>query len=148
MSNKYHIHVTGSDNLGLNFIENIIEIANLGAVLKEGTLPNMRWPHSASLVLEAENPPTPSASVRVFEYDSCKEIFAAFVEKEAPAEFTMETEDKVDHSTNNGTPWTKEQLDAMEWEDEFKKVMTAAGISGRQRNTMTNNYLSKFNKNE
>lgn len=145
MSNKYHIHVTGSDNLGLNFIQNVIELANLGAVLKEDTLPNMRWPHSVSMVLEAEQPPTPSSVVRVFEYDTCKEIYAAFVEPTAST-FSMDTTDSstVNTSLNDGTPWTKEQLDAMEWETEFKKVMADAEIGGRKRDTMTNAYLAKF----
>jgi hypothetical protein len=144
MSNKYHLHVTGKDSLGLNFIENLIEMANLGATLKEGTIPNMRFPHSVSLVLEAEQPPVPNACIRVFEYDSCKEVFAAFVEPVASG-FSLDTDTPVvDTSTNAGVPWTKDQLEAMEWETEFKKVMTDAGIGGRKRDTMTNAYLAKF----
>lgn len=143
--NKYHLHVTSSDSLGLNMIENIIEMANLGAKLKPGTLPSMRFPHSCSLVLEAEVPPVPNATLRVFEYDSCKEVFAAFVEPVA-ATFSLDTEDApvVDKSTNQGTPWTKEQLDAMEWETEFKEVCKSVEITGRSRDKMTKEYLAKF----
>lgn len=143
--NKYHIHVTSSDSLGLNLIENIIALANQGATLKEGTLPSMRFPHSCSMVLEAEVPPTPTATMRVFEFDSCKEVFAAFVEPKA-AEFSLNTEDTVvvDKSTNQGTPWTKEQLDAMDWETEFKEVCRSVEITGRSRDKMTKEYLAKF----
>lgn len=144
--NKYHIHVTSSDSLGLNMIENIIAMANMGATLKPGTLPSMRFPHSCSMILESETPPIPSATVRVFEFDSNKEIFKAFVEPVA-ATFSLDVEDvvdTVDKSTNDGTPWTKEQLDAMDWETEFKAVCKAVDITGRSRDKMTKEYLAKF----
>lgn len=141
--NKYHIHVTSSDSLGLNLIENIIAMANLGATLKPGTLPSMRFPHSCSLILESETPPIPSATVRVFEFDSSKEIFKAFVEPVA-ATFSMDADTVVDKSTNDGTPWTKEQLDAMDWESEFKEVCKSVDITGRSRDKMTKEYLAKF----
>lgn len=142
---KYHLHVTSSDSLGFNLIENIVELANLGAKIKPGTLPSMRFPHSCSMELEAETPPTPRATVRVFEEDSNKEIFAAFVQPVA-ATFSLETEDEVvvDKSTNGGTPWTKEQLDELDWETEFKEVCKSVGISGRSRDKMTKEYLAKF----
>jgi hypothetical protein len=145
---KYHLHVTSSDSLGFNLIENIIELANLGAKLKPGTLPSMRFPHSCSMELEAETPPTPRATVRVFEQDSNKEIFAAFVEPVA-ATFSLDVEEAtevvvVDKGTNGGTPWTKEQLDSMDWETEFKEVCKAVDISGRSRDKMTKEYLAKF----
>ncbi|MNC11131.1 hypothetical protein D3C75_588210 [compost metagenome] len=143
--NKYHLHVTSSDSLGLNLIENIIAMANLGATLKPGTLPSMRFPHSCSLVLESETPPTPNATLRVFEYDTCKEVFAAFVEP-VPATFSLDVNDTtvVDKSTNQGTPWTKEQLDSMDWETEFKEVCKSVEITGRSRDKMTKEYLAKF----
>lgn len=141
--NKYHIHVTCSDTLGLNLIENIIKLANMGATLKPGTLPSMRFPHSCSMILEAETPPTPSATVRVFEYDSHKEIFAAFVEPVA-ASFSLDNDPVIDKSTNDGTPWTKEQLDGMDWKTEFKEVCKSVGISGRDRAMMTKEYLAKY----
>lgn len=139
---KYHIHVTSSDSLGLNMIENIIELANMGATMKPGSLPSMRFPHSCSMVLETDTPPTPRATMRVFEFDSNKEVFAAFVEPKASG-FSTEVE-TVDKSTNGGTPWTKEQLEAMDWDTEFKPVMDAAGIGGKQRARMTKDYLAKF----
>lgn len=140
---KFHLHVTGSDSLGLNFIENIVAMANLGAVIKPGTIPSMRFPHSLSMELEAELPPVPSACVRVFEHDSNKEIFAAFVEPVA-ATFSMESEDEVDKSTNNGTPWTKEQLLAMDFDTELRAVCKSVGITGRSKDKMIKEYLAKF----
>lgn len=141
--NKYHIHVTGSDSLGLNFIENIVEVANLGAVLKEGTLPNMRFPHSCSMVLESETHPNPRPTVRVFEYDTNSEIFASLVKPEA-AKFTLESVDEtIDEEVK---PFTKEQLNEMDWESEFKEVMKSAGITGRSRDKMTKQYISKFSE--
>lgn len=142
--NKYHLHVTSSDSLGLNMIENIIKLANQGAYLKHGTLPSMRFPHSCSLEIECETPPVPSATVRVFEHDSNKEVFAVFVEPVA-ATFSLDNETPVvDKSTNSGTPWTKEQLDGMDWETEFKEVCRAVEITGRSRDKMTKEYLAKF----
>lgn len=142
---KFHLHVTGSDSLGLNFIENIVAMANLGAVIKPGTIPSMRFPHSLSMELESEQPPVPSACVRVFEHDSNKEIFAAFVEPVA-ATFSMESEDEVvvDKSTNNGTPWTKEQLLAMDFDTELRAVCKSVGITGRSKDKMIKEYLAKF----
>lgn len=139
--NKYHLHVTCSDTLGLNLIENVIELANMGAKLKPGTIPSMRFPHSCSMILEAEQPPTPRATVRVFEYDTNKEIFAAFVEP-TPSTFSLDNE--VDKSTNAGVPWTKDQLDGMDWETEFKEVCKSVGITGRSRDKMTKEYLAKY----
>lgn len=138
---KYHLHITGSDSLGLNFIENIIRVANQGATLKEKTIPNMRFPHSISMVLETDEVVVPSACVRVFHYDSNKEVYATFVAPKA-AEFSTD-EDVKDYSLNDeGVPWTKEQLDAMEWESEFKAVCKSAGITGRSRDKMTKEYLA------
>lgn len=139
---KYHIHVTSKDSLGMNLIENVILLANMGATMKEGTLPAMRFPHSVSMVLESDTPPTPTPTMRVFEYDTNKEIFPVFVAPKA-AVFSTETEE-VDKSTNSGTPWTKEQLEAMDWDTEFKAVMTAAGIDGKRRAKMTSDYIAKY----
>lgn len=140
---KYHLHVTSKDPLGFNMIENIIELAAQGAVLKEGTMPYMRFPHSVSMVIETDTPPTPSAFVRVFEYDTNKELKAKFIEAKA-AEFSMDAGPDISLATNDrGEPWSKEELDAMDWETEFKAVCKAVGITGRSRDKMTREYLAK-----
>lgn len=142
--NRYILHITSSDTLGLNLIENIVAMANMGATIKPQTLPSMRFPHSCSMILESDIQPTPSACIRVFDEATNKEIFKAFAQPEA-ATFSMDTEEPVvDKSTNDGKPWTKEQLDAMDWETEFKQVCKDAGISGRDRKKMTKEYISKF----
>lgn len=141
--NRYKLHITGADTIGINYIDNIVAMAALGAKVAEGTYPLLRYPHSVTMTLEAENPPVPSASIRVFNADTNKEIFAAFVEPVA-ATFSMEAEDVVDLSKNGDTPWTKEQLDSMDWETEFKTVCKSVGITGRSRDKMTKEYLAKF----
>lgn len=141
---KYHLYITGSDPIGFNFLENVIAMANLGATLKEGTLPTLRFPQAISMSLEAETPPTPNAFIRVFEDETGKEVFAAFV-PEVAASFSMDAV-KVDKSLNGDVPWTKEQLDGMDWESEFKVVMESAGIDGKRRAKMTSDYLAKFIK--
>lgn len=140
---KYHIHVTSKDPFGFNMIENIIELAKRGATIKPDTLPFMSFPHSTSMVLETDEAPTPTAFMRWFEYDTNKEVYATFVEAKA-AEFSMDAEPDISLATNDkGEPWTKEQLDAMDWETEFKAVCKSVGITGRSRDKMTKEYLAK-----
>lgn len=142
---KYHIYVTSVDSLGFNLIENIIEMANLGAVLKPGTLPIMRFPHSCSMYLESAVTPTPRAGIRVFEYDTNKEVFAAFVEPKA-ATFDMNADEEkvVDLSTNQGTPWTREQLLGMDFNTELRAVCESVGVTGRSKDKMIKEYLAKY----
>lgn len=52
--NKYICYVTGADSIGYSFMKNVIELAQKGAVLQEGKVPCMRFPHSAFLVLHTE----------------------------------------------------------------------------------------------
>lgn len=52
--NKYLVYVTGSDSLGYSFMKNMVEIANKGAVLQEGKVPRLNYPHSAFLMLHTE----------------------------------------------------------------------------------------------
>lgn len=150
---EYNLVISGSDPIGLNFMENVVEMANLGARIKPGAHAQMRFPHGVNMVLKAENPPVPTATIRVFDAETNKEIFAAFVPQVKAAEFSLDIEDEDDEeadnsgadlSTNNGTPWTREQLDAMHWTKEFKQVCKSVGIKGRDRDQMTKEYLAKF----
>lgn len=50
--NEYKILVTGNDSLGYNFMQNVIELANLGAVLEDNKVPALRFPHSAWMYLQ------------------------------------------------------------------------------------------------
>lgn len=53
--NRYICYVTGADSIGYSFMKNVIELAQKGAVLQEGKVPCMRFPHSAFLVLHTED---------------------------------------------------------------------------------------------
>lgn len=54
MSNEYKVLVTGNDGIGYNFIKNVIELANMGAILEGGKVPTMRFPFSAWMYLKTD----------------------------------------------------------------------------------------------
>lgn len=136
--NTYHIQVGSADHLGMGMIHEIVRIAGLGGVMTPGSVPFMRFPHRVHMTLVAETPPMPSATTRVFDAETKREIFADEVKVvTVAAKFSM-SEDGEDTDR-----YTKEQLDAMDWETEFKAVCKAAGITGRSRDKMTKEYLSK-----
>lgn len=143
---KFHIHVTSSDSLGMNLIENVIMLANMGAVMKPGTIPAMRFPHSVSMILEADEPPFTSACVRVFEADSSQEIKNPKpVVEPVSATFSMESSDDEvsDNSDEGDKVYTKEELLAMDFDTEFREVCKAVGVTGRGRDKMIKEYLEK-----
>jgi hypothetical protein len=127
----------------MNMIENVIKLANMGAVMKPGTIPAMRFPHSVSMVLEAETPPFTSACIRVFEFDSNQEIKNQEVAQAVmPAfEFSMDAESEV---TSGNAPYTKEQLLEMDFDTEFRSVCKEVGVVGRSKDKMIKEYLAKF----
>lgn len=109
MSNKYIVLVTGTkDSLGFDFMRNVVALANKGAVLQEGKVPFMRFPHQAFMYFETdelmENTPG-------FQFQRIQELY------------------------------TKDQLDAMSWDD-FKHVLKRdVNVTGRNRDLMTRQYL-------
>lgn len=52
--NRYLVYVTGTDNIGYAFMQNVVELAGKGATLKADTTPCMRFPYSAWFFLETE----------------------------------------------------------------------------------------------
>ena len=52
--NEYIVYVTGADSIGYSFMQNCVEIAGKGAVLQEGKVPRMSYPHSAFFYLRTE----------------------------------------------------------------------------------------------
>ena len=120
-------------------------MANLGAIIKPVTYPTRRFTVGVTIILEAETPPTPSAVIRVFDDETKKEVFAAFIEPTA-AGFSMETGETsvVDKSTNAGVPWTKDQLLAMDFQTELRAVCDSVGVTGRSKDKMIKEYLAKF----
>ena len=165
---KYEVHVSSKDMFGHDVVDMLLHFGNLGAKVKEGTFPRMKFPYSVILELEAEEPPMPSGQTRVFDYKS-KEVFANVLldqirEKEKAVEkakvkeekhqavSNFSTDQEVDEEGDDsgvslalnpeGKPWTKEQLEDLDW-NSFKKVVKTQGISGRDRQRMTRQYLDK-----
>ena len=150
---KYEVHLSSKDMFGHDVVDMLLHFGNLGAKVKEGTFPRMKFPYSVILDLEAEEPPMPTGQIRVFDYKN-KEVFANVLldqirEKEKAAEkeagnFSVEQkEEEIDNSVAlnpEGLPWTKEQLEDLPW-NFFKKVVKNKGITGRDRLVMQRQYL-------
>lgn len=141
----YEIHIASADMLGFGMIDSIIEYASKGAVRKEGTLPVMKFPFQIVMTHEAEEEPVPTPTCRVFNMDDkarevrIKKVEVVKVEKENGG-FSMEV-DPVFATDDNGKRFTKEALEALSWED-FKNILKADNISGRDRQKMTKQYLA------
>lgn len=141
----YEIHIASADMLGFGMIDSIIEYANKGAVRKEGVLPNMKFPWQIILTHETEEEPVPTPTVRVFNMDDkarevrIKKIEVVKVEQEGGG-FSMEVDPKF-ATDDEGKRFTKEALEALSWDD-FKNVLKADGITGRNRLQMTKQYLA------
>ena len=127
----YEIHVTSKDHIGMNFIENVIELANKGAVQKPGIIPMMRFPFSTKMIIETDEEPVASPHHRVFNMtEGGREV--PIKKADAPTGFSIELDKDVVH--------TKETLDALEWK-EFKEICKESGIGGRDRAQMTKKLL-------
>lgn len=116
MSNKYIVLVTGTkDSLGFDFMKNVVALANKGAVLQEGKVPFMRFPHQAFMYFETEElmENTPG-----FQFQRIQELY------------------------------TKEQLDEMEWDLLKMVVKRDTGLTGRNRDLLTKQYLKSVNSAE
>ena len=108
MSNKYIVYVTGADSIGYSFMQNVIEMAAKGAVLQEGKVPRLNYPHSAWFTLSTDEMLEDKPG---FRYQVVQEAFS------------------------------KEQLDDMDWETLKATVKKKYGISGRDRQIITLQYL-------
>lgn len=133
----YEIHVTSKDHIGMNFLQNVIDLANMGATQKEGTIPMMRFPFSAKMVIETDVEPVASPHMRVFNMSegACEVLIK---KPDAPTGFSFDL-DAVKH--------TKESLDALEWK-EFKDVCKESGFGGRDRAQMTKKLLDLIESQE
>lgn len=150
---KYEVHVTSKDQFGQDLVDHLLKLGALGAKQKEGTFSKLSFPFRVTLEVEADEPPMPSATVKVYD-EKKKEVFATVLQaqakkeekKEEPkANFSVEQEEsedsEVDLSTNDdGQPWTKEQLEDLDW-DTFKAVVATKSVTGRSRDKMTKQYL-------
>lgn len=52
--NKYKLFITGTDSIGLSFIQNVIKYAGKGAVQDQTNNPFMKFPHSITMVIDTE----------------------------------------------------------------------------------------------
>jgi len=141
----YEIHIASADMLGFGMIDSIIEYAAKGAVRKDGVLPVMKFPFQIVMTHETEEEPVPTPTCRVFNMDDkarevrIKKVEVVKVEKESGG-FIKEV-DPVFATDDNGKRFTKEALEALSWED-FKNILKADNISGRDRQKMTKQYLA------
>lgn len=145
---KYEIHIRGEDHLGHKFMDNIVRFANQGATIKTGTKVRMKFPHTAIMVLETDVEPVASPFIRVFDED-LKEVRIIRLEVvKVPQEsggFSMEVDPAIATNAASGKRWTKDELEALEWE-EFKAVCKADGFGGRDRAKMTKTYIDNSSK--
>lgn len=115
MANKYEVFITGSDILGFDFINKIVKYANMGAVISKDEIPRVK------------NFPQ---TVRMY-------IETDKVLKEEPGVRLAAYREVV--------KYTKEELDAMSWED-LKAVAKTANLTGRDRDKLTRQYLEEQEK--
>lgn len=129
---KYQLIVKCGNSLGFGWLEQIVELANQGAKLQEGVMQALRFPHTCYMEIESDVEPIATPFIRVFREDK-SEVFIIKEEEETGSGdgFSMDLTVRK----------TKEELDALEW-DEFKALLKANGIGGRDRNKMTNQYLA------
>lgn len=135
----YEFVVKGSDPIGFNFIDNIIKLANLGATKKESQLPKMSFPHTVYMELESDKcPDVANASIRVFNMsEGGVEVKPGAVEAPAVAKggFSLEVEDKP-------VKLSKEELDALSWEEFKAEVKRVTGETGRDKKVLLATYLN------
>jgi hypothetical protein len=132
----YEFVVKGNDPIGFNFIENIIKLANLGATKKESQLPKMSFPHTVYMELEADKAPdVANASIRVFNMsEGGVEVMPGAVETPAiKGGFSLEVaKEKM----------SKEELDALSWEEFKAEVKRVTGETGRDKKVLLATYLN------
>lgn len=144
----YEIHIKGKNHIARDFIETIVKFANEGATIKEGTVARLSFPHSVVMTLESDTPPEATPFIRVFDEDKKEVRIIPLEVVKVPQEgggFSMEVDPAIATNAASGKRWTKDELDAMEWE-EFKAVCKADGFGGRDRAKMTKTYVDNSSK--
>ena len=53
--NRYMLYITGNDSLGYNFMKNVVEASNKGAILQEDKVPRLSYPHSCWMYVESKD---------------------------------------------------------------------------------------------
>lgn len=131
---KYHLVLTSSDPIGLSLVYEIVVAANLGAVVKEGTIPSLKFPFTVSMELESDVEPEANPHRRVFREDNSE--VAIVVAPAAPVASAFSTE------STDAKVYSREDLDAMQW-PEVQSIAKVIGVTGRDREKVTKAYLAK-----
>lgn len=64
MKYKYRVVVTGSDPVGYSFVENLVEVANLGGTLDKTIHPRMSFPQQAVFFLSTDEEKKSKACIK------------------------------------------------------------------------------------
>lgn len=113
--NKYEVFITGNDIMGYDFINKVVKYANMGAVISEEEIPRVK------------NFPQ---TVRLY-------LETELALKEEPGVRLAAYREVV--------PYTKEELDDMEWET-LKEICRKVDITGRDRSKLVRDYLAEMEK--
>lgn len=110
--NTYKVTVKGNDILGIQWLRNIVKIANMGGVIEERFHIKTSFPHEVTMLVQTENDLRLETDMKAGII-----VYPVMVAK------------------------TREEMEALDWE-EFKRECRAWGIAGRHRDTMTNLYMA------
>ena len=110
--NTYKVTVKGNDILGIQWLRNIVKIANMGGVIEERFNIKTSFPHEVTMLVQTENDLRLETDMKAGII-----VYPVMVAK------------------------TREEMEALDWE-EFKRECRVWGIAGRHRDTMTNLYMS------
>lgn len=111
--NTYKVTVKGNDILGIQWLHNIVKIANMGGVIEERFHIKTSFPHEVTMLVQTENDLRLETDMKAGII-----VYPVMVAK------------------------TREEMEALDWQD-FKHECRAWGINGRQRETMLNLYIKK-----
>lgn len=110
--NTYKVTVKGNDILGIQWLHNIVKIANMGGVIEERFHIKTSFPHEVTMLVQTENDLRLETDMKAGII-----VYPVMVAK------------------------TREEMEALDWQD-FKRECRAWGIAGRHRDTMTNLYMT------
>lgn len=118
---QYKISVKGTDIFGLTFLNNIIELANKGAVLDEEHLVSNKWPHHCVMVLETDKDIN-----KLVDFDFTKGISLVDEKDAIKAKYLNEDE-----------------LKALSWVELRKRVKKDFNLTEGNREELEEEYLRK-----
>lgn len=117
---KYKVSVKGTDVFGLTFLDNVVSLANLGAVIDDDHLISNKWPHYCVMTLETNKD----------------------IDKVVVSDITKGVEVLEDASVPKDAYLSQEQLSELSWYELRVKAKKHFGIIGRDRKVLEEEYLS------